>query len=154
MHLGTVAHVWQEGFEPSGVAVLGDDLVVAGGAHVLAVVSDWADPTPTVTYRTLTLPEGLESEAVATQDGRLFIAGTPGRRDWYANMVADPAFTFHFKQSLQRDISARATAITDPAARREIIGRMRDLEPRMHRTELDEWVKGAPLVEVELLSAG
>ncbi len=88
------------------------------------------------------------------QDGRLFIAGTPGRRDWYANMVADPAFTFHFKQSLQRDISARATAITDPAARREIIGRMRDLEPRMHRTELDEWVKGAPLVEVELLSAG
>ena len=32
--------------------------------------------------------------------------------------------------------------------------RMRDLEPRMHRTELDEWVKGAPLVEVELLSAG
>ncbi len=73
VHLGTVAHVWQEGFEPSGVAVLGDDLVVAGGAHVLAVVSDWADPTPTVTYRTLTLPEGLESEAVATQDGRLFI---------------------------------------------------------------------------------
>ena len=85
------------------------------------------------------------------QDGRLFIAGTPGKRDWYANMVADPAFTFHFKQSLQRDVSARATAITDPAARRGIIGRMRDLEPRTQKANLDEWVKGAPLVEVELL---
>jgi deazaflavin-dependent oxidoreductase (nitroreductase family) len=85
------------------------------------------------------------------QDGRLFITGTPGRRDWYANLAADPAFTLHFKQSLQRDVPARATPITDPAARREIFGRMRELEPRMHRMVLDEWVEGAPLVEVELL---
>lgn len=87
-------------------------------------------------------------------DGRLFIAGTPGRRDWLANLAADPAFTLHFKQSLQRDVPAWATAITDAAIRREIFGRMRDLEPRMHRMVLDEWMDGAPLVEVELLSAG
>ena len=26
-------------------------------------------------------------------DGRIYITGTPGRRDWYANLVAEPAFT-------------------------------------------------------------
>jgi hypothetical protein len=33
-------------------------------------------------------------------EGRLFITGTPGRRDWYANMPANPDFTFHLKQSV------------------------------------------------------
>ena len=34
------------------------------------------------------------------QDGRILITGSPGARDWYANMAADPHFTWHFKQSL------------------------------------------------------
>ena len=28
-------------------------------------------------------------------DGNLYITGTPGKRDWYANLVAHPEFTFH-----------------------------------------------------------
>ena len=28
-------------------------------------------------------------------DGHIYITGTPGRRDWYANLRADPNFTFH-----------------------------------------------------------
>ena len=32
-------------------------------------------------------------------DGRYFITGTPGRRDWLANLQADPELTVHLKQS-------------------------------------------------------
>ncbi len=86
------------------------------------------------------------------QDGRVFISGIPARKDWYANMLAHPDFTFHLKQSLQRDVPARATPITDKPTRREIFSRMLALEPRMDnlRTNTDEWVEGSPLVEVEL----
>ena len=51
-------------------------------------------------------------------EGRLYITGTPGSRDWYANLVANPQFTFHLKQSAQDDLPARATSIRDrgPAA--------------------------------------
>jgi hypothetical protein len=31
-----------------------------------------------------------------TVEGRLYIMGTPGRRDWYANLRAHPEFTFEF----------------------------------------------------------
>ncbi len=41
--------------------------------------------------------------------GRLYITGTPGSRDWYANRVANPQFTFHLKRSVQADLAARAT---------------------------------------------
>ena len=84
-------------------------------------------------------------------DGRLYITGTPGRRGWYANMVAHPDFTFHLKQSVQRDIPARATPITDTARRREVFNRMWTLEERMARSNVEEWVERSPLVEVELL---
>jgi len=32
-------------------------------------------------------------------DGKLYITGLPGKRDWYANLLAHPQFTFHHKQS-------------------------------------------------------
>ena len=32
-------------------------------------------------------------------DGHVYLTGTPGRRDWYANVLAHPEFTFHLKQS-------------------------------------------------------
>ena len=28
-------------------------------------------------------------------DGRFYITGSPGQRDWYANLLADPRFTVH-----------------------------------------------------------
>ena len=40
-------------------------------------------------------------------DGHLYITGTPGRpRDWYANLLAHPEFTFHLKC----DLAAMTTA--------------------------------------------
>jgi deazaflavin-dependent oxidoreductase (nitroreductase family) len=82
-------------------------------------------------------------------DGQLYITGTPGRRDWYANLLAHPEFTFRLKQSLTADLPARATPILDRPRRRQVVasipqklGGSRDLEA---------WVEGSPLVAVEFL---
>jgi hypothetical protein len=83
--------------------------------------------------------------------GHLYISGSPGTRGWYANLLARPDFTFHFKQSLVRDVPALATPITDPARRRDVIALMRATEKRMERSDVEAWVAGSPLVEVELL---
>ncbi|HZA21096.1 MAG TPA: nitroreductase/quinone reductase family protein [Dehalococcoidia bacterium] len=81
-------------------------------------------------------------------DGRLFITGTPGRRDWYANMLANSDFTFHLKQSVPADLPARARPVLDQASRRDIIARIHQNLGRSR--DLDAWVAGSPLVEVEL----
>src|SRR5512135_3400205 len=66
-------------------------------------------------------------------DGRIFLSGSPGRRDWYANLVAHPEFTFHLKGSLQADLPAVARTITDEAERREVIAGILDELGRGHR---------------------
>lgn len=81
-------------------------------------------------------------------DGRVFLSGSPGTRDWYANLVRDPKFTFHLKGSVQADLPAIAHPITDEAERREVIGGILEDLGRGHG-RLEEWVAGSPLVEVE-----
>ena len=79
-------------------------------------------------------------------DDRLYLTGTPGRRGWYANLKANPALTVHVKRGAQADVPARARAIEDPAERRAVLSRIavgRDLEA---------WIAGSPLVEVEFPS--
>jgi deazaflavin-dependent oxidoreductase (nitroreductase family) len=54
-------------------------------------------------------------------DGHVYISGMPGRpRDWLANMVADPHFTFHLKRGVRADLPAVAIPITDPDQRTAI----------------------------------
>jgi deazaflavin-dependent oxidoreductase (nitroreductase family) len=49
-------------------------------------------------------------------DGHAYMMGTPGRpRDWYANLLAHPEFTFHLKQRMRADLPARATPMLDQA---------------------------------------
>ena len=84
------------------------------------------------------------------QDGRILITSSPGARGWYANMRADPNFTWHFKQSLIRDVPAVATPITDEDERRAIFARMMELEERMAHIEVDDWTKRSALVEIGL----
>ncbi|MCL5996405.1 MAG: nitroreductase/quinone reductase family protein [Chloroflexi bacterium] len=81
--------------------------------------------------------------------GRLFITGLPGKRSWYANLVAHPEFTFHLKESARADLPARATPITGEAQRREILAGI--LQTLDQPGELEAWVKDSPLVEVTLL---
>jgi deazaflavin-dependent oxidoreductase (nitroreductase family) len=82
-------------------------------------------------------------------DGHVYIMGTPGRRDWYANLVAHPEFTFHLKQSMKADLPARATPILDTARRRAIIASIH--QKLGGYRDLDAWVEGCPLVAVEFL---
>lgn len=80
--------------------------------------------------------------------GHIYITGTPGKRDWYANLLVHPEFTFHLKQSTKADLPARATPITDPVQRREIMAEI--VRKVGHTQDLDKWVQGSPLVEVTL----
>ena len=78
--------------------------------------------------------------------GRLFISGRPGRRGWYANLVAHPGFTFHLKGPVKADLPATARPITDLAERREVLGQIANA----WRMDVGILMRGAPLVEVLL----
>lgn len=81
-------------------------------------------------------------------DGRLFLTGKPYKRDWYANLLADPQLTFHLKNSAKADLPARARIVEDEAERRQIFNRILDILDRPHY--LDTWTEQSPLVEVLL----
>lgn len=79
-------------------------------------------------------------------DGRFIITGTPGRRDWLANLRADPELTVHVDG---RDIPATATPVSDLQLRRRVFTTPRT---RWYRTqaELEELIETAPMVEIHL----
>ena len=83
-------------------------------------------------------------------EGQVYITGRPPRRrDWYANLLAHPAFTFHLKESLQADVPARATPILEQARRRAIIAAIHQQRGVYH--DVEAWVEHSPLVAVEFL---
>jgi hypothetical protein len=81
-------------------------------------------------------------------DGKIYLTGSPGRRDWYANLKANPEFTYHLKQSAVADLPARARPIEDPAEKRAVLEPLLSDYGRPHY--LDGWLERSPLVEVEL----
>jgi hypothetical protein len=83
-------------------------------------------------------------------NGAFYLTGSPGKRDWYANLLANPEFTFHLKESAVADLPARATPITEPAARRAIFAAI--LDNLDMGGDLEAWVAGSPLASVEFLS--
>jgi deazaflavin-dependent oxidoreductase (nitroreductase family) len=80
-------------------------------------------------------------------DGRFFITGTPGRRDWLANLIAAPQLTLHLKRHAGVDLPARATVVTDAATRRSVL---EHAAARWYRSQVDieRLVEAAPMVEV------
>jgi len=78
-------------------------------------------------------------------DGRVYISGLPGRRSWYANLVANPRFTFHLKRVVQADLPATARPITEPVERRTI---MEQIARNWDRRDVDVMMARSPLVEV------
>jgi len=78
-------------------------------------------------------------------DGRIVLSGMPGRRDWYANLLAEPRFTFHLKGTVKADLAATARAITEPVERRTVMARVAQ---NWGRTDLDVMLAHSPLVEV------
>jgi deazaflavin-dependent oxidoreductase (nitroreductase family) len=80
-------------------------------------------------------------------DGVHIITGTPGPRDWYANLLAEPTLTVHLKDDIRIDLEAVATPVLDEGRRRTILAAP---ETAWYRTQatLDELVMGSPLVEL------
>jgi deazaflavin-dependent oxidoreductase (nitroreductase family) len=77
--------------------------------------------------------------------GRYWLTGSPGSRDWYANLAAHPEFTLHLKDL---DVPARARLVTDPDERAQVFG---EIVPALTWAgSLESWIAGSPLVEIEL----
>jgi deazaflavin-dependent oxidoreductase (nitroreductase family) len=84
-------------------------------------------------------------------DGRVVLSGLPGRRDWYANLLANPRFVFHLKGAIKADLAATARAIVEPAERRAVMERV---AANWRRTDqLDVMLARSPLVEVTFSEA-
>lgn len=77
-------------------------------------------------------------------DGRFVITGTPGRRDWLANVLANPRVTIHVDD---QELPATVTPVTDDVFRRRVFS-----DPRTSwytsQAELERLVATAPMVEV------
>ena len=99
----------------------------------------------TTTGRRSGLPRRIETWFYRVDD-QFYLTGSPGRRDWYANLIADPDFTFHLKQRVAADLSARAVPITDPEDRRAIFTRI--LSDLGGSRDLEAWMAGSPLMAV------
>lgn len=82
-------------------------------------------------------------------DGEIYLTGLPGRRDWYANLLADPTIVLHLKQSVSADLQGTAVPITDPDEKRRLLTEIRGRLNR-HR-DVNEWVMGSPLVRIDLV---
>ena len=80
-------------------------------------------------------------------DGRIYLSGSPGRRDWYANLQADPRLVFHLKQNVRADLPARARLITDDEERRAVVAGISRVLGRLD--DVDGWVARSPIAEVE-----
>lgn len=81
-------------------------------------------------------------------DDRYYITGRPGPRSWYANVLATPAITFHFKESTEADLEGTARAVTDADAKRSFFLSAKKLSEYINEDNVQEWVDGSPLIEV------
>lgn len=80
-------------------------------------------------------------------EGNIYITGLPGKRDWYANLVEHPDFTFHVKGEVEADLAATAVAIIEPEQKRPVLD---VITTRIDRSEqLETWVTDSPLILVQ-----
>lgn len=88
--------------------------------------------------------------------GDVYITGTPGARSWYANLLANPEFTFHLKNEVRADLAATATPITESEDRSAVLGAILDgidafyagRASRPAFAPLEDWIASSPLVRV------
>ncbi len=83
--------------------------------------------------------------------GQVYLTGTPGRRDWYANLLANPRLIFHVKEHASVDLPAFAVPVTDPVQRRRIMAEVLRQNSwfSSQQYSLEDWVAGSPLVALE-----
>ena len=102
----------------------------------------------TTTGRRSGAPRRIEI-AFHTIDGRLYISGSPSprRRDWLANLAANPRFTFHLKGPVRADLAATARVIAEEGERRAVLPH---IARAWGRDDLEAMVRDSPLIEVTI----
>lgn len=88
--------------------------------------------------------------------GEIYLTTQPASRSWYANLLANPDFTFHLKNTVRADLAATAKPVLDPGERRHIFAAIvDDLNQPLHRGYLtqpvapvENWVSGSPLMHI------
>lgn len=82
-------------------------------------------------------------------DGRFFITGTPGRRDWIANLRADARLIVHLQRRAAVDVDATAAPVEDRTTRRRVLEHLSATWFRT-QTPIEDLVETAPMVEVHV----
>lgn len=84
--------------------------------------------------------------------GRLYLSGMPSRRrrNWLANLEANPRLTFHLKGAVRADLPAQARVITDDAERRAVLAHV---ARAWRRNDVEIMVQYSPLAEVTIEEA-
>jgi len=113
-------------------------------SHVTRALSRGHTIDITTTGRRSGMPRRIEL-VFHNIDGRIILSGLPGRRSWYANLLADPHLTFHLKRAVTADLRATARPITEPEERRAV---MAQVAHNWQRDDLDVMLRNSPLVEV------
>jgi len=80
-------------------------------------------------------------------DDRIYITGSPGTRDWYANIFVNPELIFHLKESAEVDLSAKAIPITKKQDRQTFFSKLVKINTYFG-TDVVPLVAGSPLIEV------
>jgi deazaflavin-dependent oxidoreductase (nitroreductase family) len=116
----------------------------------MQVVRDELADDPTIDITTIGRRSGQPRRTeiwMLDIDGRFYITGTPGRRDWLANLLVEPRLVVHLKRHAHVDLDARADPVTDPGTRRLVL---EHASARWYRGQspLTDLVATAPMVEV------
>jgi hypothetical protein len=87
-------------------------------------------------------------------DGEYFLTGRPGpKRDWEANIEANPEFTLHLKRGVTADLLVRGAPEPDREVRARILFRALTeswaSDPERVKGALDRWVEDAPFIRFE-----
>jgi hypothetical protein len=80
----------------------------------------------------------------------MYISGMPRpeKRDWLANLEADPRLTVHLKRTVNADLPARARIVDDEAERREVLAEI--IRTAWRDMDLEAMVRWSPLIEVTI----
>lgn len=84
-------------------------------------------------------------------DGDYYLTGRPGRRrDWEANIEANPDFVLHLKGDVKADIPVRGETEPDPEVRGQVLRRALieswDSPPEGVDKALHKWVENSPFI--------